>query len=1267
MKWIEARHLVSWADRIEARVRLSEIVSKLVRASAAGISAYRFPTKDSAQIPGYDGRLTAIPEDAYRAFLPEGDSVWEWGAGTDYYAKAEGDYSTRTKAPDAANPSQTTFVFVTPRRWDRTNPSADGWAGEKKAEGIWKDVRVLDAVQLEQWLELCPAVAASVAREIIGNLPHTGAVSSDEFWREYASQFQPPLREDVVLAGRESQAKLVMQALMGMGEVHRWQGDSLAEVLAFVVAAVRKSDLETRKFIESRMLLLDSKDAARRLVDSGHLIFAVTGEAVELAGRLAESHPVIVPLGRDSLVDAAMARLARPSTLEMAAGLKTMGFDEDHALRVARECDRSTTILARRIPSAIAKRPSWDNKPILVPPLLAGAWDSASEGDCAVVSRLAGGVEYSKCEAGLREFLRSEDAPLEMEGTVWAIRAPVDVFVHLARLLGPEHLKTLEEVSKEVFGEVDPALDLAPEDRPFARLRGATRAHSHWLRDGLATSLLIIAALGDKSGMQLIGGTAQQIVNRIVNNTPGLRDDPRVVASLAHELPLLVEAAPDPLLAALEHLLKGDGMEMRQVFQDGSGRSTIFMHSAHTGLLWALELIAWDPAYLARAAAILAKLAEIDPGGTLKNRPIESLRHIFLAWRPSTNASVRQRMAVLDQIVTQNSRVGWNLLVLLLPKRPDYGGDGPKPRFRESGASEREARTDKLILDTYHELIQRSVRLAETNPDRWAAILDGLHAFPRNEITAVVSQVEAVAGRVHENERVGLWQVLNRVIRHHRAHPGAVWTLPSAEVNRLEDVLKSVAPDDPIQESLWLFENRSPEIPFTSAENFDQEVEEMRRNALRKVWEALGDKGVIDLASSVEQPRFVGFAFGHVVDGVAKALDVVALAFASGDRLSAFVTFLSMALLGRFGAEWEDTIAAAQMERGFTAKQVVSFVLAWPHKRATWAYAESLGADAAREFWRARLPWGLQGGKDDIEYAVERYLEANRSEFIVEGLYPKMRDVSSVLILRILDQFYDRIAESPSIVKAQAIDFDLQQVFAVLQEREDIPLLEVGKREYRYLPLLRESFAVREAPPSLVLDKLMGESAEFYVSVLCDVYRPAAETNKDSAVTDEQRGRARFGWTLLNGFLQIPGFSVEPPEKTVLETWVSEVRKHATEKDRLVVAEEYIGKLLAHGPSEPKDCLWPHAVIRECLESWQARHIEHGMAIERFNMRRGGARDPRAGGTPERELATEIHVESKRLDAWPRTQAMLQELARMWEEMADVVDLRAKQDQLRDS
>ena len=56
--------------------------------------------------------------------------------------------------------------------------------------------------------------------------------------------------------------------------------------------------------------------------------------------------------------------------------------------------------------------------------------------------------------------------------------------------------------------------------------------------------------------------------------------------------------------------------------------------SPHTGLLWALELLCWSEDYVAEACDTLARLAEIDPGGRLANRPAASLRRVLLPWFP---------------------------------------------------------------------------------------------------------------------------------------------------------------------------------------------------------------------------------------------------------------------------------------------------------------------------------------------------------------------------------------------------------------------------------------------------------------------------------------------------------------------------------------------------------------------------------------------------------------------------------------------------------
>ena len=112
MKWITATNLEQWAATIGSRTELSGMIAALVRASAKEIGAYRFPTGDFAQLPGYDGFLDVkgVPP-----WIPNGLSVWEFGTGEDPEAKAANDYDQRTKNPRNVDPASATFVFVTPR------------------------------------------------------------------------------------------------------------------------------------------------------------------------------------------------------------------------------------------------------------------------------------------------------------------------------------------------------------------------------------------------------------------------------------------------------------------------------------------------------------------------------------------------------------------------------------------------------------------------------------------------------------------------------------------------------------------------------------------------------------------------------------------------------------------------------------------------------------------------------------------------------------------------------------------------------------------------------------------------------------------------------------------------------------------------------------------------------------------------------------------------------------------------------------------------
>ncbi|HEV2174961.1 MAG TPA: hypothetical protein VGR71_15415, partial [Nitrospira sp.] len=688
MKWIRANDLDRWADTIGSRIALSEIVSALIRASASDPAHFRFPTGDSAQIPGYDGSLIA---EGVPPYVPDGQSVWEFGTESTFLKKANSDFDLRSENPGPFNPAETTFVFITPRRWGGQT-TAPQWEHDKTEKGPWHSVRVIDGVALEDWFERCPAVAARVARGMLPVRPDTGARSTDEFWDEVASQFKPALTEEVLLCGRKKESADLLPQLMGAPGSYALRADSQEEVLAFAVASIRKADGEVRKYLEARTLIVDTREAAQSLAGCNNFTFLVHPAVGPSSGLLSRQNPVLVPLGKEDSRREGSPVLKHPTAHEMGEALRSMGYAQEPAIQLARKVGRSVTVLARQIPSALAPRPEWAADPHLVPALPVGAWNADNPEDCRILCGIATGPAYEPYEAGLRRYLKKGDSPIEHEGSVWQLVAPVDAFVHLAYLIGPEHLERLSTAAQEIFTEQDPSLDMSANEGIFSAIASKKLRHSSWLRDGIATTLLLFATLAEGAELHVPGG-AQTYVNRLVGSLPGLNKDWRVLASLREQLPLLAEAAPRPLLEALEQMLEGDPEGIRSIFQD---TDAIFSSSPHTGLLWGLEIIAWEAQHLARVGLILARLARIDPGGKLVNRPIESLRAIFLPWMPNTSATLSQRLAALDYIVANEPTVGWQLLLKLLPEYHSIGSRTAMPRFREAGPPETEVITHRL-------------------------------------------------------------------------------------------------------------------------------------------------------------------------------------------------------------------------------------------------------------------------------------------------------------------------------------------------------------------------------------------------------------------------------------------------------------------------------------------------------------------------------------------------------------------------------------------
>lgn len=122
---VTAQDITQWTEtnRRQAQDTLPLLVRKLALASI-NPSLLSFPAGDSVLVGGWDGVLSV---DKGNAFIPLGDSVWEFGTNARIEKKANDDYEKRTKNPKGVDKKKATFVFVTSRTW----ANRDDWVRKK--------------------------------------------------------------------------------------------------------------------------------------------------------------------------------------------------------------------------------------------------------------------------------------------------------------------------------------------------------------------------------------------------------------------------------------------------------------------------------------------------------------------------------------------------------------------------------------------------------------------------------------------------------------------------------------------------------------------------------------------------------------------------------------------------------------------------------------------------------------------------------------------------------------------------------------------------------------------------------------------------------------------------------------------------------------------------------------------------------------------------------------------------------------------------------
>jgi hypothetical protein len=1239
---VDGTQLAHWGGTRDGQHGFPELVRRLL-AATDGVTNISIRSGDGVYAPGWDGRA----DSAGVKFLPPGSLRFEFGVTANPKKKADEDYEKRRDNPEGAIPGESTFVFVTPRRWT----GADAWADHRREEKVFADVRVLDADHLEGWLQVTPLVHYWIS-ERLGRRPHD-AETLEQWWLRFQSSTNPSLPPALFLAGRDAERSKITEFLAGPAGAIAVQADWRDEAIAFVCSAVETS--EQRGEIQPGLLISSAEVWDRAVSNRGRVTLIPLFEHPDLASAQANGHHVVLPLGRDEIASGSRLTLPRPHRIGAAEALKEAGVSPEQTYDLAALARRSMPSLVRKLARDTRRsRPKWAELPavaIFAPLMLVGSW-TPIDPDKEVVHR-AVDENYSVIERTLLSWRKTDDPPFVQSGAQWHLASSEEAFLILREELTHADLARWHEIAVEVLTEPDPALNLSADERPMAGIRGVARLFSPVLRRGIAEGIAMVGSIEpetDLSDGNSGADHARSIVRAIVGRANSDKTG-QLWQSLTDVLPLLAEAAPEVFLDAVHGDLDEEMPVLATMFQDQE--SSVFGSSSpHSGLLWALETISWSEDFLLDATRALARLQVRDPGGRMANRPPASLQSILVPWIRHTTAPLEAKVAAIESICLETPDVGWDLVLGLWPSHGGFAIPPASPRYRDWSPESRNVAIAEWI-EYIGTLVRLAVGLADENSERWAQLSEHLGPLPPADRDYVLGALEVFADpkRLDPEQRLILWERIHNEIGRHRQFPTADWSLDDVVLARMQAVADRIEPKDSPERFAYLFgwHPDLPDVDISNHEAYEKKLLELRKHAVSQTLAASSLTGLSDLTARSAAPGHLGWVVGMVAS---EDLEPELLTWLDADDSNRQQVAVSWAgqKLSKEGLPWlREVLARPQME---ALNRRVRLALSARPTSEVWDALAEIDPFLSDAYWEQMHPPMVP--PVDVARAARELLSHDRPwtaiDLLAGSLHRSADEPTSLTADVVRESLAAALSTDPNRARAGSLGYELGVLLDYL-EREGAPAQELARYEFAFFPLLDHHRA-----PRALFDALAADPNEF-VDLASRVYRGKNEPERKP--DKHEVALAHHAWWVISHWRQLPGHHEDAVNAEHLKKWVQDARLGFAESDRADIGDELIGQLLAASPAG-SDGIWPAESVREIIESTGSQNIESGIHTGVINDRGVTTRGVFDGGQQEWELAAHYReLSTQTATNWKRTSRVLRRLAEDYERQARRNDAEA--------
>ena len=1257
---VTASDLLELAERRRAEGMLPKIVRDLIMATV-DVEFLRIPVGDSIHLAGWDGRVSC--KDTRSIFVPEGNSCWEMSKGGTVEGKATKDIKKREEDPLVIKPEETTYVCVTLRRFR----NKDKWIKLQKKRNVWKDVQVVDAEDLEVWLESAPVIAIKLAKEL-GKIPIQGALPLQMFWDEWKHSTEPTINEKLLLEfGKSEKTREIFDFLENTKNLHyniNVENHNVGVAYIYSVISSLKDD-SLRQSLLSRAIVVENTNAFRELIDNSNslLLISICKGSVPVGKANSNDHQVLtVSEGFGNSDETIFKRLSHFSLTNY---LENQKMERGQAARYASKSHGSLTLLKYLLSRDGEKQnPFWlshEKISDIASLVLFGSWSSSCQYDKEFISEVSG-IQYKNLEKMLKEISILKNSPLKIIGNEYIFHQEF-ALEYVKNFLSIEYVKKfIDYSSKLILCEYNDKYDLAKEERMFSNIYGKGLSSSNTLRKGIATSYAIMA---DRDFDPDIKFSIEKAIEKILRE----RTDWKYWASLRDILPLLAEANPNIFLNELSKICVSDNFV--GIFKENS--NIMIGGPSFTEILWALEACAWEGCHLKQVTEILIRMTKHeDVSSNYTNRPFNTLQSLYqIAW-PQTNCSFDDRMSILEDLYTDYPEEIWDIWLTSVPPLRFYSTKNYQPRFREIEHHSTKVKTNGEVLDCAYEVWNRVKDILKKDINLWNEAFSLVFKWidEQTAIDILDYMKEIDIEKMRPEKRVALWKNVEQQYARHSLFKTADWSFKGELLNALGKVYKNLEPKDRIERWSHLFKWHPdhPELDLSEyqGDKSEKKIEELQKKAMKEIFAQHGKSAIYNIISNIPELSTVNSPDAVVpsilarsyIDSLSdeKEMEGILCNFdysESENHIRFYKSFVFL-ISGKKSLKWVDNVIK---KNSVSDERKVEIYLSAPQNKEVWEVVECSNDNIKKCYWKETFEvWA--NNESECIWLCRKLLDHNKPWTALRAIEMAKTlrysdKIPCELIVEVLQKMFQIRCDKKEIEYSKRfLNTDFKEFLDDLDRRKKIDQQTIATLEWNLIPFFRHD----QQP--VCLSREIEKKPQHFVTLLEWVY--LRDGDKDAKnhenVLKEDRKRAM---TLLSNYKRIPGMdeSGKKIDENHLKNWVEKVRNLCKECDRVKIGDYVLGKMFACSPFDPADEYWPILAVRKIIEDCKSEDMKSGFFTGIYNSRGVVTKSPYEGGGKERKLAKKYSELSEKIEArWPHTAEVLRKISKEYESLGKFCD-----------